>query len=111
MLYIKLESKKGVEYATYFKEHFVRYLDECFILWCDSQGDNSEFHSILSNLHPILKFPTECSETEIPFLDILVKLEINQITTDIYYKPTYTHQYMINKPLSLLSGIILIFCL
>ena len=36
----------------------------------------------------------ECSETEIPFLDILVKLENNQVTTDIYYKPTDTHQYL-----------------
>ena len=36
----------------------------------------------------------ETSDHEFPFLDILIKLRNNQITTDIYYKKTDTHQYL-----------------
>jgi hypothetical protein len=94
MLYTKLESEKGIEYAKFIKEHFVRYLDDCFIVWNEAQGDIKYFHTLLNNLHPSLNFTLESSETEIPFLDILVKLNNNQVTTDIYYKPTDTHQYL-----------------
>ena len=54
LLYTKLEHEKGVTYAAFIKEHFVRYLDDCFIVWCESQGDINEFHAILNNIHPNL---------------------------------------------------------
>ena len=71
-------TEKGVEYAIYIKEHFITYLDYCFIILCALQGDIKEFHSILNSLHRNHKFTIECSETEMPFLHMLVKLENNQ---------------------------------
>ena len=36
----------------------------------------------------------EHSSKELPFLDILITNENDQIITDIYYKPTGTQQYL-----------------
>ena len=36
----------------------------------------------------------ECSDNELPFLDILIKKINNSIITDIYHKPTDTKQYL-----------------
>ena len=36
----------------------------------------------------------ECSDTQLPFLDVLVKLNDGRISTDIYFKPTDTHLYL-----------------
>ena len=36
----------------------------------------------------------EKSESEIAFLDIKISIQNNKIQTDIYYKPTDTHQYL-----------------
>ena len=34
------------------------------------------------------------SDTDVPFLDITVKVSEGKITTDIYYKETDTHNYV-----------------
>ena len=36
----------------------------------------------------------ECSDTQLLFLDGLVKLNDGRISTDIYFKPTDTHLYL-----------------
>ena len=36
----------------------------------------------------------EKNSSEIPFLDVLVRINNNQIWTDIFYKSTDTHQYL-----------------
>jgi hypothetical protein len=45
-------------------------------------------------LHPDLKFTTEFSDNILPFLDVLVKIEKYNISTDIYAKPTDSHNYL-----------------
>ena len=49
---------------------------------------------MLNQLHPSIKFTQETSRTSLPFLDITVNLKDGQVTTDIYYKNTDTHQYL-----------------
>ena len=39
----------------------------------------------------------ECSRKEINFLDVTVKLNNNQFVTDLYCKPTDSHQYLHNN--------------
>ena len=48
----------------------------------------------LNKKHPTIKFTTEWSKTQINFLDVAVSLENGKITTDLYVKPTDTHQYL-----------------
>ena len=94
----KMYEDVGNKFGQIFKEYIVqkwkRYLDDCFIFWTKSRNDLEDFHIILNSLHPSIRFTIETSKHELPFLDILIKLSNNKITTDIYYKKTDTHQYL-----------------
>ena len=48
----------------------------------------------LNQFHPNLSFTYESSKKEIAFLDCKVNLFKNRLTTDLYVKPTDTHQYL-----------------
>ena len=61
------------------------------------------------------------SETSLPFLNVLVKLDINTIKTDLYSKPTHFHNYLsfyhshskhinINIPYNIASRYVAIIC-
>ena len=93
-LYTKLKEKYGSEFGTYIEQNFLRYLDDCFIIWPHSKWDLDSFAKELNSLHPSLKFTQESRTSEIPFLDILVYLKDILVYTDLYYKPTDTHQYL-----------------
>ena len=45
-------------------------------------------------MHPNIKFTSETSDTQIPFLDIMIILKENMIQTDLFCKITDTHQYL-----------------
>ena len=92
-MYQHIRTTKGDEYANFIEQSFLRYLDDCFIIW-DDKWDINDFVNILNGLHSNLKFKIEQSKTEIPFLDIKVILCDGKITTDIYFKPTDAHQYL-----------------
>ena len=93
-LYGNVHQTRGGEYSHYVKENFLRYLDDCFIIWPVSKWSLNEFTNQLNDLHPSLRFTQEIGKDQIAFLDILVKLKDHIISTDIYYKPTDTHQYL-----------------
>ena len=57
-------------------------------------GGVSEFHDLLNNLHPSIKFTMEQNYDGLAFLDIFIKRKGSVIITDIYYKPTDTKQYL-----------------
>ena len=50
---------------------------------------------MLNSLHSDIKFTAECSDKQLPFLDVLVKKEGFKIETDIYYKPTDSKRYLL----------------
>ena len=77
-----------------FENSWKRYIDDCIILWDPHWGEINDFHNILQNIHPNIKFTMECSVKEIPFLDILLQVDGQVISTDIYRKPTDTQQYL-----------------
>ena len=93
-LYSQVEEHFDQTFKEFLLEKWKRYLDDCFIFWTKSRADLSKFHTLLNSLHPSIQFTTEFSERELPFLDILIKISNNRITTDIFYKKTDTHQYL-----------------
>ena len=93
-LYEKIETQYSKELRTFIEDNFLRYIDDCFIVWPKSKWDIDIFSKELNNLHPKFKFTIDQSCTVIPFLDINVHLKGNKILTDIYYKPTDSHQYL-----------------
>lgn len=92
-LYENLRNTFGSDYSKYIESHFLRYLDDCFIVW-PTKWNIDDLDKELNHLHPSLHFTKETSEHELPFLDILVLLKDGKIETDVYYKPTDTHQYL-----------------
>ncbi|KAK3097441.1 hypothetical protein FSP39_009676 [Pinctada imbricata] len=93
-LYTELPTVFDINFATYIKENWKRYLDDCFIFWTKSEEELQTFHRTINNIHESIKFTVESSTIELPFLDILIIKEGAKIKTDLYCKPTDTHQYL-----------------
>ena len=45
--------------------------------------------------HPTIKFTAEYSKEEVDFLDINIKLIDGELKTDLFVKPTDTHQFFL----------------
>ena len=84
----------GEAFQIYIKNQWKRYLDDCLIFWTKSHEELETFHNILNSLNPSIKFTIDSSTSKLSFLDILIILEKGEITTDIFYKATDTHQYL-----------------
>ena len=72
----------------------------------NAHGETStNYTTYYKNLHLKIKFTMEHSSKELPFLDILIKKNVNGlIITDIYHKPTDTQQYLHYKIHPLLTS-------
>ena len=53
-----------------------------------------ELFNCINSLHPTIKFTMDYSTTEINFLGVTVTKVGNKLETDLYCKPTDTHQYL-----------------
>ena len=70
-------------------------MDDTFIIWKHGDRQLDQFLDHINDLRPTIKFTMEKeSNGELPFLDVLVKKSENQITTNVYRKPTHTGQYL-----------------
>ena len=60
------------------------------------QDKLTEFINTLNNIHPSFKFSSNISPTSTHFLDVTITLNNdNTLSTDLYVKPTDTHQYLL----------------
>ena len=76
------------------KDFWKRYIDDIFLLWQGKADDLNTFVNYMNNVHPTIKFTVQKSKTEIPFLDILVKIVNGKLQTDLYVKPTDANNYL-----------------
>ena len=53
-------------------------------------------------MHPTINFTADWSKTLINFLDVTVSIAEDVIETDLYVKPTDSHQYLYHLPTILL---------
>ena len=67
---------------------------DIFFLWEHGEEKLKEFIEHLNEKHPTIKFTAEWSQTSINFLDVTVSVIGGKITTDLYVKPTDSHQYL-----------------
>ena len=93
-LYNLILEKFGGEVYFYVKKNWLRFLDDGFILWKKSFGDISDFINILNSLDENLNFTHEVNTEKIAFLNVLIYKEKGTIQTDMYYKPTDSHDYL-----------------
>ena len=70
-----------------------RYVDDTFSLF-DSEATAASFLHFLNTRHPNIKFTMELEENpEIPFLDVRIKRKLNNFTTTVHRKTTFTGLY------------------
>ena len=74
---------------------WVRFLDDCFGIWTHGQEELDKFLTYLNGCHDHIKFTLESSTSSVNFLDTKVKLVNNAILTDLYCKPTDSHNYLL----------------
>lgn len=65
-----------------------------FLLWEHGEESLKDFLTTLNSCHSTIKFTAEYSLEEVNFLDVKVIRKGDQIVTDLYVKPTDTHQYL-----------------
>ena len=72
-----------------------RFIDDINFIWTETSDSLDELFSFINNTHPTIKFTAESSNSQVPFLDVLVKLDQGNLTTQLFTKPTDTHQYLL----------------
>ena len=72
---------------------WLQYFDENFDIWTQDSQKLKELLNCINSLHPTIKFTMDDSATKINFLGVTVTKVGNKLETDLYCKPTDTHQY------------------
>jgi hypothetical protein len=73
---------------------FLRFIDDIFIIWTHGRDELMEFIDHLNNCSDTIKFTHEISNESISFLDTLVSIDKGKLKTDLYCKPTDSHNYL-----------------
>ena len=93
-LYGRVTDIFGEEIGHYIHNNWKRFLDDCYINWPYGEEKLDVLHRILNSLNDNIRLTVETSCVELPFLDVMVKKEGTRLTSDIYYKPTDSFQYL-----------------
>ena len=82
----------GIEEGQFILNNWNRFLDDCEIPLDKTKIEPEKLLKVLNSINPAIQFTMETSDSQIPFLDILIKRSDNKIWMDIYFKPTDTHR-------------------
>ena len=74
-----------------------RDIDDTFFLWEHGEEKLKSFIDNINKMHPTIKFTADWSKTSINFLDVTVSIAEGVIETDLYVKPTDSHQYLLSS--------------
>ena len=70
-------------------------IDDIFMIWNESEDKLKDFLTYINTVIPAIQFTHAHSFKSVNFLDVLVTLaDDGTISTDLYTKPTNTHQYL-----------------
>ena len=76
----------------------VEYIYDVFLIWMHGGEKLNSFINHLNSSHETIKFTSEQSRDSISFLDVQFSMgEGGIFTTDLFCKPTDTHQYLHKK--------------
>ena len=72
-----------------------RFIDDIFVIWTHGHESLMNFVHHLNNCLPSIKFEADTSTVEVHFLDVTVSLDEGyNLHTDLYTKPTDSHNYL-----------------
>ena len=72
-----------------------RHIDNIFFLWEHGEEKLRSLINDINKNHPTIKFTAEWSKTSINLLDVTASIAEGRIETDLYVKPTDSHQYLL----------------
>ena len=77
-------------------DDYWRSIGDSFAVWLHSEECLKQFIHTINNMHSAIKFTAERSNEFVPFLHVDVKIFLHErhIITDLFTKPTDTHQYL-----------------
>ena len=90
--YDKIKCSYGEDAMRYIMNNWDRFLDDCFSTLDCNIITPEQLSDILNDLHPKIKFTMENSSDHLPFLDINILKTENELSMDIYFKPTDTRR-------------------
>ena len=70
------------------------FIDDVFAIWQHGQESLKSFLLQINSFHSTIRFTSEISREHLSFLDTTVILDGRTNHTDLYTKPTNTHQYL-----------------
>ena len=73
---------------------YFRFIDDVFGIWLHGEAALKQFFEHANSCHPDISFTFEYG-VSVNFLDTLATISDGRITTDLYTKPTDTHQYLL----------------
>ena len=90
------ELEEEILRKTEFKPYlWWRNIDDIFFLWEHGEEKLKPFLDNINKMHPTINFTADWSKTSINFLDVTVSITKGIIETDLYVKPTDSHQYLL----------------
>ena len=90
-----VEKEILVRYTGSLPDTYSRFIDDCFGTLLCSRIDLQRLINYVNEFHSALSFTWEISETSVSFLDILVFINGNALSTSVSYKPTDIHSYLL----------------
>jgi Reverse transcriptase (RNA-dependent DNA polymerase) len=94
-LFMGMLEDKAIATAPIKPKLWLRYVDDTFVLWENSQEELQDFLNHMNKQNQAIQFTMEQEkDNSLPFLDVLVKKENEHLTTSVYRKPTHTDQYL-----------------
>ena len=94
ILFTFIEEQISQQYTGTVPQLHKRYFDDVVGIACCSRIELEDYIAFVSNFHPALQFTHTISETELPFLDINLRISVDRIRTSIHYKATDTHSFL-----------------
>ena len=74
-LYAIIRNKFTLPVSNYFEQNWKRFLDDCFIFLRLSLIKPNELLDVLNNINPAIQFTMETSDSQLPFLDVMISKE------------------------------------
>ena len=73
---------------------YLRYIDDIFMIWPHGEEELIIFIDYLNSCTDNFKFTHEFSESNVTFLDTRISIVNNTLISDLYCKPTDSHNYL-----------------
>ncbi len=93
-IYMHMLETNVINESTYKPSLWKRFIDDGFGLWEHGLDKLMDFIDLLNSVDPNIHFTFDYSFSDINFLDVKVYKSGNRLCTDLFTKPTDTHQYL-----------------